>query len=410
MKRVVVTGLGVISPVGNDVSTMWKNISQGQSGISLIDKFDTSDIKTKVGAAVKDFKPLEYMTAIQSRRFDLFSQYALAASKQAFEDANLSDVEFDASRFGIMLGSGIGGADTWEQQMQRYYQKNGKMMPTFLTKVLSNMASGNVAIDLNAQGHVATIVTACASGTHAIGMAMREIQVGAADIMLAGGSEAALNKMAVSAFESMTALSSSQDPNYASIPFNKNRDGFVMGEGSGMLVLEEYEHAVNRGAVIYAELVGFGATCDAYHMTTPREDGVAAANAIKQAMAQANITADKLGYINAHGTSTPFNDLYETNAIKLALQDMSYHVPVSSTKSMTGHLLGASGALEAIITIKSLTDQFVPPTINLDCVDEGCDLDYVANQGREVTNMNYALSNSLGFGGHNASIIFKRWQ
>ena len=407
-RRVVITGLGAITPCGNDVDTFWNNIKEGVSGIGFITKFDTSDFKVKIAAEVKGFDPLQYMDRKEAKRMDVFSQFAIAAASEAVEDAKLDIEAIDKNRFGVIIGSGIGGIDTIEKEQTKFLQRGpGKVQPLFIPMIISNMAAGNVAIKFQARGICTTVVTACATGTNAIGEAYRMIQYGTADLMLAGGTETSITPLSIAGFTNLTALTKSEDPKRASIPFDADRDGFVMGEGAGVLLLESLEHAQKRGAKIYAEMVGYGSTCDAYHMTSPSPDGEGAARAMDLAVKEAGITPDAVSYINAHGTSTPLNDKYETIAIKTVFGE-STKVPVSSTKSMTGHLLGAAGAIEGIISVKALQEGFIPPTIGYSVADPDCDLDIVPNVGRKA-DLEYVLSDSLGFGGHNAVILMKKW-
>lgn len=410
MKRVVITGMGAITPLGNEVDTYWGNLKNGVNGIKPITRFEDENMRTAVAAQVENFDPSDYVKKAEVSRYDLFSHYAIAASMQAYEDAQLSEEILHPERLGVIIGTGIGGLTTWENQFRKIFVEHApKMQPLFVPMVIANMAAGNVAIKLNAQAYCTSVVTACAAGSNSIGEAFHLIQLGRADAVVAGGTEAGLTNFGIKGFEALTALSLSQDPQRASIPFDKERNGFVMGEGAGILVLEEYEHARARGAKIYAEIVGYGATSDAYHMTSPRPDGAGASRSMKQAIDEAGITPEEVGYINAHGTSTPYNDKFETKAIKAVFGDYAYRLPVSSTKSMTGHLLGASGAIEAIATIKALEEQILPPTIGYKIPDEECDLDYIPNTARNVAGVEYALSNSLGFGGHNATLLFKRY-
>ena len=407
-RRVVITGLGAVTPCGNDVDTFWNNIKAGVSGIDFITKFDTSDFKVKIAAEVKGFDPLKYMDRKEAKRMDVFSQFAIASATEAVEDAKLDIEAIDKNRFGVIIGSGIGGIDTIEKEQTKFLQKGpSKVQPLFIPMIISNMAAGNVAIKFQARGICTTVVTACATGTNAIGEAYRMIQYGTADLMLAGGTETSITPLSIAGFTNLTALSKSEDPKRASIPFDADRDGFVMGEGAGVLLLESLEHAQKRGAKIYAEMVGYGSTCDAYHMTSPSPDGEGAARAMDIAIKEAGITPDEVSYINAHGTSTPLNDKYETIAIKTVFGE-STKVPVSSTKSMTGHLLGAAGAIEGIISVKSLEEGFIPPTVGYSVADPDCDLDIVPNVGRKA-DLEYVLSDSLGFGGHNAVILMKKW-
>ncbi len=407
-RRVVITGMGALSPIGNTADALWENAKNGILGIDYIKSFDTTDMKVKVAAELKDYDPTAYMDKMTARRTARFTQLAVIAAREAMAQSGLDMSREDASRCGVNISSGIGGLPTIEAEHEKG-QKRGfdKVSPLFVPMAIVNMAAGSVAIEFGFKGSCESIVTACASGTNAIGEAFRQIRDGYADVFLTGGSESCISPLGIGGFTSMKALSESDDPKRASIPFDKERNGFVMGEGAGVLVLEEYEHAKARGAAILGEVVGYGVTCDANHMTAPLEDGSGAAACMKMAMEDAGITADQLGYINAHGTSTPMNDKCETKAVKAALGEAAGSVLMSSTKSMTGHLLGASGAVEAIITVSALRDQFAPPTIGYAVEDEDCDLDIVSNTGKAMVT-EYAMSNSLGFGGHNASIIFKR--
>lgn len=408
-RRVVITGLGAITPLGCTVETYWDNLKNGVCGIDYIRKFDATDYKVKIGAEVKDFEPELYVEKKELKRNDLFTIYAIAASVQAFKDSGMEMEKEDAGRVGVMIGSGIGGLMTLQDNIMKLTEKGpNRVAPLFIPMAISNMAAGMVAVRLGAKGNCQNIVTACSSGTHSIGDAYRNIKHGYLDVCVAGGAEASICKIGIAGFSNLQALSTNPDPKDACKPFDKARDGFVMGDGAGILVLEELEHAKARGAKIYAEIAGFGATCDAYHMTSPDPEGAGAAAAMKAAMEEAGITGEEVGYINAHGTSTHANDSGETKAIKLALGEAAYHTPVSSTKSMTGHLLGAAGAIEAIACVKALEEGFIPPTINLKNPDEECDLDYVANVGR-AADIQYVLSNSLGFGGHNGVLCFKKW-
>jgi 3-oxoacyl-[acyl-carrier-protein] synthase II len=407
--RVVVTGMGAITPVGNDVNSFWNGIKEGKNGIDYITLINTEKLKVKVAAEVKDFKPEDHLDRKEARRMDRYCQLALVATEEAIKDSGLDLENMNRERLGVVVGSGIGGLATIEKEVKTMVEKGpNRVSPFFIPMSISNMAAGNIAIKYGAKGMCTSVVTACATGTNAIGDSLRLLQYGMADVIIAGGCEASVTEVAIAGFTNMTALSNSNDPKTASTPFDANRSGFVMGEGAGILILETLEHAQKRGAKIYAELVGYGATCDAYHMTAPAPNGEGGARAMKIAIEDAGIEASDLSYINAHGTSTPFNDKYETMAIKTVLGEHAYKVPVSSTKSMTGHLLGAAGAIEGVICIKALQEGFVPPTIGYTTPDPECDLDYVPNQGRKAE-LNYALSNSLGFGGHNATIVFKRW-
>lgn len=408
-KRVVITGLGAVTPVGNDVETFWKNIKNGVHGIDFIKAFDTENFKVKIAAEVKNFEPAQYIDKKDAKRMDRFCQFAMASAAQAVENAKLDLESINKERFGVIVGSGIGGIGTIEKEQTILLEKGpNRVRPLFIPMIISNMAAGNIAIKFGAKGICTTVVTACATGTNSIGEAYRAIQNDIADIMIAGGTEASITPLSVAGFTSLTALSKSTDPNRASIPFDKERDGFVMGEGSGILIVESLEHAQKRGATIYAELVGYGSTCDAYHITSPDPEGEGAARAMELAIKEAGIKNEEVSYINAHGTSTPVNDKFETASIKRVFGELAKNVPISSTKSMTGHLLGAAGAIEAIICIKALEDGFIPPTAGYKTQDEECDLDYVPKVGRSAE-LKYAMSNSLGFGGHNAVILLKKW-
>ena len=410
-RRCVITGLGAVTPLGNTVEEYWNGLKNGVCGIDYIKKFDTTDYKVKIAAEIKDFDPEQYMTKKDVKRNDLFAIYALAAGMQAFEDSKLDMEKEDADRIGVIVGSGVGGLMTMEEQVKRLTDKGpSRVSPLFITMTIGNMAAGNIAIRVGAKGVCEDIVTACATGTNAIGTAFRNIKHGYLDACIAGGAEGAICGIGVASFTNLTALSTEEDPKKACRPFDKERNGFVMGDGSGILVLEELEHALARGAKIYGEVVGYGATADAYHVTLPEPTGEGAAKAMKFAMQEAGITPEQVGYINAHGTSTHANDVGETKAIKLAMgEECAKNIPISSTKSMTGHLLGAAGAIEAIACVKALEEGFLPPTINYHTPDEECDLDYIPNVGREAKEAEYALSNSLGFGGHNGVLCFKKW-
>lgn len=410
MERVVVTGLGAITPLGNSVEEFWTGLKTGRNGIVPLTKFDGTDINVSVAGEVKDFQARDLMDRKLAKRMDPFSQYGVAAALEAMRDSGLDEFDFDADRLGVIVGSGIGGLQAMQDQIIKMHEKGlDRVEPLFVPKAIGNMVAGNISIATGAKGPNLSIVTACASGNNSIGEAFRQIKHGYADYMLAGGSEASVNEIGMSGFAALNALSTSDDVNTASIPFDKNRHGFVMGEGAGILILESLTSALDRGATIYAELVGYGATGDSFHMTAPTPDGEGAAKAMKLAMKEAGIQPQEVGYINAHGTSTPANDSAETSAIKLALgQEASKSVAVSSTKSMTGHLLGGAGAIEAIATVMSLKENIMPPTINSKEFDALCDLDYILNEARDKENM-YALNNSLGFGGHNAVTCFKKW-
>ena len=406
-RRVVVTGLGAITPIGNSVEEFFESIQEGKCGIDYIKAFDTDNFAVKLAAEVKNFDPKNYMDIKEAKRMDRFSQFAITAAKEAVEDSNLDLDSINKERFGVIVGSGIGGMYNIEKEAKTLFDKGPRRInPLFIPMIITNMAAGNIAIKFGALGVCTNVVTACASGTHCIGEAFRNIKHGYSDIILAGGTEASISPLAVAGFTALTALSTSTDPLRASIPFDKERNGFVMGEGAGIMVLEDYEHAVQRGAKIYAEIVGYGATCDAYHITAPAPGGEGGARAMKYAMEEAGVSPKDISYINAHGTSTPINDKLETDAVKEAFGEVAYKVPISSTKSMTGHLLGAAGAVEAVVCVKAIEKSFIPATIGHSVCDEECDLDCVPGVGRSEK-VNYAISNSLGFGGHNATIIFK---
>ncbi len=410
MRRVVITGLGTVNPIGNNVKDAWENAKKGVCGIAPITRIDVTNHAVKVAGEVKDFSIDGIIDKKEARRMDMYSQFAMVAAVEAFEDSQLDMEKEDALRCGVIFSSGIGGMETTEANYATG-EKRGydKVSPFYIPMGISNMAAGNIAIRTGFKGMCTCVVTACASSNNAIGDAFHYVRDGYAEVMLCGGSESAITHLGVGGFTSMKALNTTEDPNRASIPFDKERAGFVMGEGAGALILEEYEHAKARGAKIYAEVVGYGATCDAYHITAPCPDGAGGAAAMTMALKDANITPDQVGYINAHGTSTHLNDAGETMAIKTAFGDHAYKLMVSSTKSMTGHLLGGAGAVEAVFSTMALKDGFIPATINYQVPDEECDLDIVPNEGRNVQ-VDYALSNSLGFGGHNASVIFKRWE
>lgn len=409
-RRVVVTGLGAITPIGNDVDSFWAGLKEKRVGIGPITYFDTADYKAKLAAQVKDFNPKDYMDPKAARRMELFSQYGVAASKQALEDAGLDMAKEDPYMVGVSVGSGIGSMQAFERDHKKLLEKGpSRVNPLLVPLMISNMAAGNISIQFGLKGKNINVVTACATGTHSIGEAFRAIQYGEADVMVAGGTEASICPIGVAGFSALTALSFSEDPLHASRPFDENRDGFVMGEGSGVVVLEALDHALARGAKIYAEIGGYGATCDAYHITSPAEDGSGAARAMTNAIKDAGIRPEDIDYVNAHGTSTHHNDLFETKAIKLALGDHAYQVKINSTKSMIGHLLGAAGGVEFITCVKSIEDGFVHATAGLETEGEGCDLDYTKGEGVSME-VNYAISNSLGFGGHNGSIVVKKYQ
>ena len=408
--RVVITGVGVVSPLGNTEETFWNNLKEGVCGIGPITKFELVEgYDVALAAEVKEFDINKHVDRKEARRLDLFSQYAVYAAKEALINANINMEQEDATKVGVIVGSGIGGLGTIETEMKKLFDRGPKRVsPLFIPMVISNMGAGNVAIHIGAKGICTSMVTACASGTHSIGEAFRALQRGDNEIILAGGAEATITPMGIASFQSLTALSTSKDPKRASIPFDKERNGFVMGEGAGIVVMETLEHATKRGARILAEVVGYGATGDAYHITSPDPEGEGAARAMEEAIKEAGISPSQVGYINAHGTSTEYNDKFETLAIKKVFGEDT-KVPVSSTKSMTGHLLGAAGAIEAIAIAKALEEGFIPPTVGYTVPDEECDLDYVPNVGRKAE-IEYALSNSLGFGGHNGTILFKKWK
>lgn len=407
--RVVITGMGAVTPIGNNVNDFWNNCKNGVNGVDFIKAFDTTEFEVKIAAEVKDFTTDGVVDKKEARRMDRFSQFALVASDEAIKDADLDLEKVDRDRLGVIIGSGIGGYNTMETEFFKLFEKGPKRVsPLYIPMAISNIAAGNVAIKYGAQGICTSVVTACASGTNSIGEAYRNIKHGYSDIIIAGGTEAPITKSGVSGFTNMKALNSLNDVNRASIPFDKERSGFVIGEGAGILIIESLEHAQKRGAKIYGEIVGYGSNCDAYHITSPAPNGEGAKKAMKLAIDEAGIKPEDIGYINAHGTSTPYNDKFETLAIKNLFGEKAYDVAVSSTKSMTGHLLGAAGAVEAIVCLKTIEEGFIPPTIGYKEKDEECDLDYVPNVGKEK-NVEYTLSNSLGFGGHNATLVIKKW-
>ncbi len=409
-RRVVVTGMGAITPIGNSVEEFWSGLKEKKVGIGPITYFDTTDYKAKLAAEVKGFDAKQYMDPKAAKRMEQFCQFAVAATKEALEDAGIDMEKEDPYRVGVSVGSGIGSLQAMEREHKKLLDKGpGRVNPLLVPLMISNMAAGNVAIQFGLKGKCINVVTACATGTHSIGEAFRAIQYGEADVMVAGGAEASITPIGVAGFTALTALNTVEDPARASIPFDKERGGFIMGEGAGVVVLESLEHAQARGAKIYAEVGGYGATCDAYHITSPAEDGGGAAKAMEVAIADAGLKPEDVDYINAHGTSTHHNDLFETKAIKLALGDHAYKVKVNSTKSMIGHLLGAAGGVEFIACVKSIQDGFVHATAGLEIDDPECDLDYTKGQGVEME-VNCAVSNSLGFGGHNASLLVKKFQ
>lgn len=408
LHRVVVTGIGVVSPVGNTLEETWNNLVNGVCGIAPITLFDTTDYKAKVAGEVKNFEPRDYMTKQEILRSDRFTQLAVAAAAQAVEESGVIGT-VDPARIGVYFGSGIGGINTMTKEHAKLLNKGpARVSPYCVPMMIANMAAGEIAIRYNCQGAAMPAVTACASGSNAIGEALRQIRHGYADAVITGGSDAAVNELGVAGFVNMHALSTSEDPNAASLPFDKRRGGFVIGEGATALVLEEYDHAVARGAKIYGEVCGYGSTCDAYHMTSPAPDAAGGARAMIQAMEEAGYSESDRVYVNAHGTGTPMNDSSETTAIKTALgEEKAHEILISSTKSMTGHLLGAAGAIEAAVCLKVLETGIVPPTINLEEPDPACNLNYVPNKAVEAE-IDFCLSNSLGFGGHNACLAFRK--
>ncbi len=407
-RRVVVTGLGTISPNGNNVGTMWDNVVAGNTGIAHISRIDTEELPATAAAEVKDFDPTNYMEK-DARKMDLFTQYAVAAARMAVDDAGLTIDASNANRVGVWVGSGIGGMGTLEDQHTKLLNKGARRVsPFFVPMMIPDMAAGQVSIQLGAKGINSCTTTACASGANSIGDAYKAIERGDADFMIAGGTEAPITNMAFAGFSAMKALSTNEHPEKASRPFDKDRDGFVMGEGAGILLLETLESAIDRGAHIYGEIVGYAATGDAYHITAPAENGEGAARAMKQAVEDAGIALEEVDYINAHGTSTELNDKYETQAVKEVFGDHASKLAMSSTKGVTGHLLGAAGGLESVISLKSIDDGIIPATMNYETPDPDCDLDYVPNESRKQ-DVNVVMSNSLGFGGHNAALVFKKY-
>ena len=411
MTRVVITGMGAITPLGNDVETFWRNVVAGRSGVGPITLFDASAMKTRIAAEVKGFDPEAWFGRKEARRMDRYAQFALAATQQALQDARLDPAHVDRERVGVILGTGIGGIGALVQGVETLMTRGpDRISPFMVPMMLADTAPGLIAIAYGFRGPNMAVVTACASGTNAIGEAMHLIRRGDADVVIAGGAEAAILPVAVAAFNVMGAISTrNEEPERASRPFDRTRDGFVMGEGAGILVLERLEHARARGARIYAEVVGYGTSADAYHITAPLENGEGAALAMRRALADAGLSPRDIDYINAHGTSTPLNDKSETQAIKAVFGEAAYDVPISSTKSMIGHLLGAAGAVGAIVCIRAITDGVIPPTINYEHPDPECDLDYVPNVARRRP-VRTAMSNSFGFGGHNACVIFRRYE
>ncbi|MEA5465015.1 beta-ketoacyl-ACP synthase II [Leptothoe sp. PORK10 BA2] len=410
-KRVVITGMGAITPIGNNLEAYWQALLAGKSGIGPITHFDASNHKCRIAGEVKGFDPSEYLDAKDAKRTDRFAQFAIAASKQALADANLTITDLNAEQVGVMIGTGVGGLKVMEDQQSIYMEKGpSRCSPFMVPMMIANMAAGLTAIHTGAKGPNSCPVTACAAGSNAIGDAFRLVQNGYAQAMICGGAEAAITPLSFAGFASARALSTrNDDPDHASRPFDKDRDGFVMGEGAGILVLEELDHALSRGARIYGEMVGYGMTCDAYHMTSPVPGGSGAARSMELALKDAGVTPAEVSYVNAHGTSTPANDPTETAAIKTALGDYAKTVAVSSTKSMTGHLLGGSGGIEGVAACMAVAQDHVPPTINLQVPDADCDLDYVPNQSRATT-VDVAMSNSFGFGGHNVTLVFRKYR
>ena len=410
MKRVVITGMGTINPIGHNVNETWESIKNKECGIQEISLIDSSTYKTKFDAEIKNYDPNEFFDPKTAKRNDRYTQLGMIAAREAVKDSGITPENSDYSRIGTYFSSGIGGLTTIQEQCKIYFEKgNTRVSPLFIPMGISNMAAGTIAIEYGFKGESMSIVTACASSAHAIGEAYRAIQLGEEDIILAGGSEASINEVALAGFENMKALTHATEVNRASIPFDAERSGFVMGEGAGAIILEELEHAKERGAKIYAELIGYGSTTDAYHITSPSPDGEGGANAMKRALKNANIKPEEVDYINAHGTSTHLNDATETKAIKTAFGEHAKKLMVSSTKGNTGHLLGGAGVLEAIISVKAINDSLVPPTINYKVKDEECDLDIVPNEPRKA-DIKVAMSNSLGFGGHNATIILRKYE
>jgi 3-oxoacyl-[acyl-carrier-protein] synthase II len=410
LKRVVITGIGAITPIGIGKENYWNSLLKGNSGIGYITRFDTKDHDVKIGAEVKDFNPTDFLDKKEAKRMDRFAQFAVAATKLAIEDGNINLDDLNKDRIGAIIGSGIGGIETLEAEVNRYTDKGAKRVsPLFIPMMISNMAAGQVSMTFGLTGASMTLTTACASATHAIGESFRMIKHGYLDMVVTGGAEASITPVSVAGFTSMKALSTrNDDPSKACRPFDKERDGFIMGEGAGILILEEFEHAVKRGATIYAEVVGYGSTSDAFHITQPDPDAKGASRAISLALEDGKVDYKEVGYINAHGTSTYFNDKLETLAIKNVFKEYAYELNISSTKSMTGHLLGAAGGIEAIATALALNTGNIPPTVNYEIPDEECDLNYTPNI-MVKKDIKYAMSNSLGFGGHNASILLKKY-
>ncbi|EAC4202463.1 beta-ketoacyl-[acyl-carrier-protein] synthase II [Listeria monocytogenes] len=409
-RRVVVTGIGAVTPIGNDAETSWENAKKGVNGVAKMTRLNPDDFPVKIAAELKDFDVEKYLEKKEARKMDRFTHYAIASAEMAVQDSGLVIDDSNANRVGVWIGSGIGGMETFETQYEIFLNRgHRRVSPFFVPMMIPDMGSGQVSIRFGAKGINSTTVTACATATNSIGDAFKVIERGDADAMITGGAEAPITKMSLAGFTANKALSLNPDPETACRPFDKDRDGFIIGEGAGIVILEEYEHAKARGAKIYAEIVGYGATGDAYHITAPAPNGEGAARAMKMAIDDAGLTPDKVDYINAHGTSTPYNDEYETQAIKTVFGDHAKTLAISSTKSMTGHTLGASGGIEAIFALLSIRDSIIAPTIHLKNQDEVCDLDYVPNEAREA-NVNVAISNSFGFGGHNATLVFKKME
>ncbi|EAD8855279.1 beta-ketoacyl-[acyl-carrier-protein] synthase II [Listeria monocytogenes] len=409
-RRVVVTGIGAVTPIGNDAETSWENAKKGVNGVAKMTRLNPDDFPVKIAAELKDFDVEKYLEKKEARKMDRFTHYAIASAEMAVQDSGLVIDDSNANRVGVWIGSGIGGMETFETQYEIFLNRgHRRVSPFFVPMMIPDMGSGQVSIRFGAKGINSTTVTACATATNSIGDAFKVIERGDADAMITGGAEAPITKMSLAGFTANKALSLNPDPETACRPFDKDRDGFIIGEGAGIVILEEYEHAKARGAKIYAEIVGYGATGDAYHITAPAPNGEGAARAMKMAIDDAGLTPDKVDYINAHGTSTPYNDEYETQAIKTVFGDHAKKLAISSTKSMTGHTLGASGGIEAIFALLSIRDSIIAPTIHLKNQDKVCDLDYVPNEAREA-NVNVAISNSFGFGGHNATLVFKKME
>lgn len=407
-RRVVVTGIGAVTPIGNDAETSWENAKKGVNGVAKMTRLNPDDFPVKIAAELKDFDVEKYLEKKEARKMDRFTHYAIASAEMAVQDSGLVIDDSNANRVGVWIGSGIGGMETFETQYEIFLNRgHRRVSPFFVPMMIPDMGSGQVSIRFGAKGINSTTVTACATATNSIGDAFKVIERGDADAMITGGAEAPITKMSLAGFTANKALSLNPDPETACRPFDKDRDGFIIGEGAGIVILEEYEHAKARGAKIYAEIVGYGATGDAYHITAPAPNGEGAARAMKMAIDDAGLTPDKVDYINVHGTSTPYNDEYETQAIKTVFGDHAKKLAISSTKSMTGHTLGASGGIEAIFALLTIRDNIIAPTIHLKNQDEVCDLDYVPNEAREA-NVNVVISNSFGFGGHNATLVFKR--